>query len=276
MVPLDFLRFIIAIPFFLYASYSDWKDRLITPLVWFILGLFAFGFNIYQFYSLENLIALVPSMIIFYEWFFEWEEGERFIEYTLWILSGILFVYSTIIQASPPILVMFIMLLLFRVLHRAKIIRGRADARALMTIAILQPTYPEFFNFPLFKPELIEIVELTFPFVFLTLLYTAIVSLIFLLLLFLRNLLRGDVGFPEMFIGYRIPIGEVNSKHVWLMERVENGEHVLYVHPTEHKNEDLINLQRIGRTRVWVQPKIPFIIFITIGLITAYLLGNFI
>jgi len=276
MVPLDFLRFIIAVPFFLYASYSDWKERLITPLVWFFLGFIAFGFDLYQFYSVEGVIAIIPSIIIFYEWFFEWEKRERFIQYGLWVISMILFAYSVTLEVHPALLVMFIMLILFRILHKIRIIRGRADARALMTIAILQPLYPEFFNFPFFKPEFIEIVELTFPFAFLTLLYTAIVSLIFILLLFLRNLLRGDVGFPEMFIGYRLSLEEVNKKHVWLMERVENGEHVLYIHPKEHKNEDLISLKKIGRNKVWVQPKIPFIIFITIGLVAAYLLGNFI
>jgi len=276
MLPLDFLRFLVAVPFFLYASYSDWKERLITPLVWFFLGLFAFAFDIYQFYSLEGIIALLPSIIIFYEWFFEWEKREKIGQYALWIISGTLFVYSITLNVPPALSVMFIMLIIFRALHAMKIIRGRADVRALMTIAVLQPLYPEFFNFPIFKPEFMEIVELTFPFAFLTLLYTAIASLIFLLLLFVRNILKGDTGFPEMFIGYRLSIDEVNKKHVWLMERVENGEHVLYVHPKEHTVEDLIQLKKIGRERVWVQPKIPFIIFITIGLMAAYLLGNFI
>ncbi|RLG40805.1 MAG: peptidase A24 [Thermoproteota archaeon] len=273
---LDLIRFIIAIPFFLYASYSDWKDRLISPLVWFILGFFAFAIDFYQFLSLTGIIALIPSIIIFYEWFFEWENREKILQYSLWVISFAIFFYSIFTQAPPALLVMFLMLVIFRTLHKIKIIRGRADVRALMTVAILQPLYPEFFNFPIFKPELLEIVELTFPFAFLTLLYAAIASLLFILVLFLRNLIRGDIGFPEMFIGYRIPLDEVNKRHVWLMERVENGEHVLYIHPKEHTHEDLISLKKIGRDRVWVQPKIPFIIFITIGLLAAYLLGNFI
>ena len=187
-----------------------------------------------------------------------------------------IFIYSILAWAPPALLVMFIMLVIFRGLYIIKIIRGRADVRALMTVAILQPLYPEFLNFPIFKPQMIEIWELTFPFAFLTLLYAAIASLIFILLLFLQNLIRGDTGFPEMFIGYRMPLEDVDKKHVWLMERVENGEHVLYVHPKEHTREDIRALKSIGREKVWVQPKIPFIIFITIGLLAAYLLGNFI
>lgn len=273
---LDLARFIIAIPFFLYASYSDWKERLISPMVWFILGFFAFGIDLYQYHSLRSIIAILPSIIIFYEWFFEWEEKERVIQYSLWILALSLFTYSIILNAEPALVVMFIMLLIFRGLHAIKVIRGRADARALMSVAILQPTYPFFLSFPFFIPKYVEIVELTFPFAFLTLLYAAIASLIFILAIFVRNMLRGDLGFPEMFIGYRIPVDEVGKKQVWLMERVVNGEHVLYVHPHEHTPEDIENLKKIGRDRVWVQPKIPFIIFITIGLFSAYLLGNFI
>ncbi len=273
---LDLLRFIIAIPFFLYASYSDWKERLISPMVWFILGFFAFGIDLYQYHSLASIIAIIPSIIIFYEWFFEWEKEERIIQYALWTLAIALFAYSITLKADPVLIVMFIMLLVFRGLHAIKVIRGRADARALMSVAILQPTYPFFLSFPVFVPNYVDIVQLTFPFAFLTLLYAAIASLIFIFAIFIRNIIRGDIGFPEMFIGYRIPIEDVGKKQVWLMERVVNGEHVLYVHPKEHSPEDIENLKKIGRLKVWVQPKIPFIVFITVGLFAAYLLGNFI
>ncbi len=272
----DLARFIIAIPFFTIASYQDWKDRLINPTIWFILGFIAFGLDIYQFPYLAGIMGLIPSVILFYEWFFEWEKKEMRIQYTLWFIATGIFIYSVISYSPPPLLVMFILLVIFRALHKIKVIRGRADARALMSVAILQPVYPSFFIFPLFIPPYLEIVELTFPFAFLTLLYAAIVALLFILYVFLRNIARRDIGFPEMFIGYRIPVDEVDKRHVWLMERVENGEHVLYVHPSSHTKEDIEKLKKIGRERVWVQPKIPFIIFITVGLIFAYLLGNFI
>ncbi len=273
---LDLIRFLIAIPFFLYASYSDWKERLISPMVWFILGFFAIGLDIYQFHSLNSIIALLPSIIIFYEWFLEWEGKEKYIQYALWCISALLWLYSIFASAEPALIMMFVMLVIFRGLYWLKIIRGRADARAMMSVAILQPHYPKFLNFPVFVPEHLEIVQFTFPFAFLTLLYAAIAALIYILGMLLRNLIRRDIGFPEMFIGYRIPIDEVEKKQVWLMERVVEGEHVLYVHPDEHTEKDIEALKRIGRKRVWVQPKIPFIIFITAGLFAAYLLGNFI
>ncbi len=272
---IDLLRFIVALPFFAYASYSDFKERLISTWVWFFLGIFAVGFAILQFPDIYSVIALLPSIIIFYEWFFEWDH--KWVSYLFYAIAAEIFLYSlTFITLVVPFVVMFLMILFIRGMHAGKIIRGRADARALMTIAILQPLYPHFLGFPIFIPQYVEIMQITFPFVFLVLLYSAIAALFYLLFVFFRNLARKDTGFPEMFIGYRIPIDEVDKQHVWLMERVVNGEHVLYVHPHEHKKEDLEALKKIGRDRVWVQPKIPFIIYITAGLILAYLIGNFI
>ncbi|NPA75408.1 MAG: peptidase A24 [Euryarchaeota archaeon] len=275
MHTLDLLRFVVALPFFIYASYSDLKERLISTWVWFILGIFAVAFLVIQFPTLHGIIAIIPLVIIFYEWFFEWEH--RWVPYVFYGIAGAIFLYSlTFVHEVYPLSIAFLMLLFVKLMHHLKIIRGRADARALMTVAILQPLYPSFLSFPIFTPQYVEIVEITFPFMFLVLLYAAITSLFYLLGILFRNLSRGDTGFPEMFIGYRIPIDEVDKKHVWLMERVVDGEHVLYVHPREHKKEDLEALKKIGRDRVWVQPKIPFIVFITAGLIMAYLIGNFV
>ncbi len=272
---LDLLRFLIALPFFLYASYSDLKERLISTWVWFILGIFAFAFLIIQFPTVEGIIAIVPLAIIFYEWFFEWDHA--WVSYVSYAIAGAFFLYSLqYIHTMYPLSIAFFMMLFVRIMHYFKIIRGRADARALMTVAILQPLYPSFLSFPIFMPAYVEIIEVTFPFMFLVLLYSAIASMVYLMAILSRNLSRGDTGFPEMFIGYRIPVDEVDKHQVWLMERVVDGEHVLYVHPREHKKEDLEKLKEIGRDRVWVQPKIPFIVFITAGLILAYLVGNFI
>ncbi|MCD6275309.1 MAG: peptidase A24 [Thermoplasmata archaeon] len=281
---LDLLRFVVAVPFFIYASYSDLKERMISTAVWFFLGIFAVIFNVYQYLSLLGIIALLPSIIIFYEWFFEWEN--KFVPLVLYIISSILFFYALILSILHwgkvpnvvPLLLITILMVIFRVLHHFRVIRGRADARALMTIALLQPTYPTylFSSFPIFVPRYVKIVQLVFPFTFLVILYAGIFFFIFLISLFIFNLLRGDFGFPEMFMGYRMPLEEVNRHHVWLMERVIDGEHVLYLSPSEHTKKDLESLKNIGRNRVWVQPKIPFIVFLTFGLICAYLIGNFI
>ncbi len=281
MLSLDLVRLLISLPFFIYASYTDWKERLISTGVWFFLGIISFALLLYQFHSYVEILAIIPAVILFYEWFVEWKN--KIYSYAFISLALIIFFIAVFLAIEKgvygitPLFVMTVLLILFRALYAAKIIRGRADARALMSIAILQPVYPRhiFSVFPLWVPRYVELVEITFPFAFLVLLYTGIIFALFLLSLGIRNLIKGHTGFPEMFMGYMLPLEEVNRHHVWLMERVVNGEHVLYLNPSEHTDEDIKALKKIGRTEVWVQPKIPFVVFITAGLLLAYLLGNF-
>ena len=275
----DALRLIISLPFFIYASYQDYRDRMIDNRIWFYLGIIAILFNIIYFWELGwKLIFLIPAIMIFYEWFYDWERiGIRLL---LYLLISIFLIYpfislSLLYQVYPLLLIAFLMLFI-RFLHLIKTIRGKADARALMLIPLLQPLYPKLGIFPIFIPQYVGFVQVAFPFLFLVLLYASLIAVGYCIYLSLLNILRGDLGFPEMFIGYRINLDEISHKHVWLMERIENGEPVLYIHPEEHTQEDIEKLKKFGRTRVWVQPQMPFIIFITIGLILAYLIGNFI
>lgn len=278
MISLDLLRFILAIPFFVYASYSDLKERLVSTAVWFFLGIFSIGILFYQYHTPIHILAILPSIILFYEWFVDWDKVYSYISIAVSLLLFLFALLYAILKKIyiTPLLVMTLLILLFRALYRIRVIKGRADARALMSIALLQPTYPRslFSIFPIWTPKYVEIVEITFPFTFLTLLYAGIFFLLFLLGMGIMNALKGDIG-REMFIGYRLPLDEVQHHHVWLMERVVDGEHVIYLSPCEHTQEDIEHLRRIGQDKVWVQPKIPFIVFITAGLFAAYLLGNF-
>ena len=73
MTSLDLLRFILAMPFFIYASYSDLKERLVSTAVWFFLGIFSIALLFYQYHTLIHILAILPSIILFYEWFVEWD-----------------------------------------------------------------------------------------------------------------------------------------------------------------------------------------------------------
>ena len=273
---LDLLRFLLAIPFFTYASYQDWKERLVSPQIWLLLGILAVGMEIHQFPSLEALIPIASASIIFFEWFFEWEGREKIFQIFLWLVGLSLIPLAMYLHAPPVLIVTALLMPIFRAFYRAGILKGRADARAIMSVALLQPNYPSFLGFPIFVPEFVDVVEITFPFAFLVLLYAALIAILLIPALFILNALRRDFGFPEMLLGYRVPLDSVNKGKFWLMERIVDGEHVLVIRPGEHTEDDLRKLREIGRERVWVQPKIPFIVFITAGLFLAYILGSFI
>jgi preflagellin peptidase FlaK len=93
---------------------------------------------------------------------------------------------------------------------------------------------------------------------------------------FFRNLARRDFGFPEMFLGYRMDIADVQKHFVWPMEAVQDDEIVLMLFPKRSGDVkvELEKLKAKGLERIWVTPKDPFIIPMTLGIVFSVIIGN--
>jgi hypothetical protein len=67
-----------------------------------------------------------------------------------------------------------------------------------------------------------------------------------------------------------------SGKHIWLMERMQDGQHIVYTRPRrdEDLGKELQKLRNTGRSRIWVTPKIPFIPAILAGSLITALVGN--
>jgi len=91
-----------------------------------------------------------------------------------------------------------------------------------------------------------------------------------------RNLAAREFNLPYGFLGYKMDVTALRQKQVWLMENLEDGKIVRHTRP--HRNEDLGKeaelLKASGVSRVWVTPKVPFIIPITASLIFTAVVGN--
>jgi preflagellin peptidase FlaK len=88
------------------------------------------------------------------------------------------------------------------------------------------------------------------------------------------NAVRKDFGFPEMILGYKMDIVEVEKKFVWPMERIVEGERVIVLFPKKKEDDSLKKLKEEGVLRIWITPKIPFILFLTASFIISVFLGN--
>jgi preflagellin peptidase FlaK len=99
-----------------------------------------------------------------------------------------------------------------------------------------------------------------------------VIGLLLGLLVF--NATKRDFGFPEMLLGYKMDIDEVEKKFVWPMERVIDGERVMILFPRKTDKESLKKLKEMDVKRIWITPKIPFIMFITAGFALSVFLGN--
>jgi preflagellin peptidase FlaK len=58
------------------------------------------------------------------------------------------------------------------------------------------------------------------------------------------------------------------------MERVVDGERVLVLFPKKIEKDNLKKLKDMDIKRIWVTPKIPFILFITAGFLISAIVGN--
>ncbi len=164
-----------------------------------------------------------------------------------------------------------------------------ADAKCLISVAVLFPTSPSLVilshRFPLFSPVLPEV----FPFALSTLMNAALLGVVVPLFLGFRNLLH--LGFGRfwqqlglVFTSYQIPIAQLaKRKHVRLIYPCPDKDGQLGRAPAfsgVEINDEIIkqleSYQKAGKlgNDVWVTPELPFIAFITAGFIVALLVGN--
>jgi preflagellin peptidase FlaK len=130
-------------------------------------------------------------------------------------------------------------------------------------------------DFPLIQiPS--ELVQYFFPFVILVLFNAALFLMVFPISFAFYNAIKGDSKFPLMFFGYKMNVDDARSKFVWTMERVEEGERKTSLFPKgDYKHDEILDeLEAVGADKIWVTPKIPFLIPLTISLIFSAFVGN--
>lgn len=164
---------------------------------------------------------------------------------------------------------------------------GGADAKALICIAAIFPTHPQFAilsqQFPVYgsAPE-------AFPLAMLTILYGSLLALLVPTFLFFRNLqklgVRGVLSnLGKAFLGYRVPLGQLaacrNVKLLHVYEKNNGNVHRRF-RPGGMRVDDttLEMLRRYHKQRqipgeVWVTLDLPFLVFITCGFVATAFLG---
>lgn len=155
------------------------------------------------------------------------------------------------------------------------LLAGGADAKALMVLAVLLPAPVEW--------QWADVALPAWP----SPIPGALVVLANSLVLFAAaplglaayNLVRGDLRFPAMFLGYRLSIEAAEASFVWIVDRVRpDGSLGQVLFPSrlgdEEYRENVGRLREKGRSRVWVTPKIPFMLPLLGGYMAAFLLGD--
>lgn len=269
------------------ASLSDWRSRMASDVYWIVLGTFGLTFLTFQIYvdgvSPLYYLFLFPLGVFFYDIYWDRptlfeKEGEE-LALALYVsafivLSALIVIFQTdaYLWELMSILVVFLIIIL---LYYFDIVKGGADAKALIALAILFPMYPSFGGFPLVHiPS--DLIQFLFPFAILILFNAALFLMIFPISFALYNTIKGDAKFPYIFLGYKMDISEARKKYVWAMERIEDGERLAALFPRgDYPHEEILDeLEASGAKSIWVTPKIPFLIPLTISLMFSVFVGN--
>lgn len=290
-------RLAIGTAFLLVAARSDVRTRKVRDPLWIALGSIGLILLAVEL-SLEPLDLATPALlgssaILFYAIFFGAslfdEDGFhlRPVRLALFALAAALFVTPAAIhsargevlsQGTLELYSMPVMVVVYQLFYRARILHGGADAKALIALSLLVPTYPDMTPFPLFgtDPRVQGMLRVVLPFSLVIWVNAAVLFLVVPVVLLVVNGIRGDLAFPQAFLGYRVRTDSM-PRHAWLMEKIDRrGDHMLVLFPKRGGNPaaDLARLREAGVDRVWVTPQIPFMVPLVGGFLLAFLVGN--
>ena len=268
-----------------YASVLDLRTRRVPNAFWIALsalGVFLVPVRIaIDEAPMEYAVILIPVLTILADVF--WDSGENSNHSRLLPAAkyGAALVVTAALGATwidevyfQPLLAVPVMMMVIVLMYMLDLIRGGADAKALISLAILFPVYPSIMSFPLISAD--GTMQILFPFAISVLTNAAIIVAFLPLVFLVTNLVRRDMKSPQIFLGYRMEIEKVTEKHVWLMERIIDGRRIYYTRPKieEDLSNELAMLKQAGISRVWITPKIPFIIPMFAGLLLTAIAGN--
>ncbi len=286
---LPLARFFVGILFLIVAAWKDLKTRQVPNKLWIFMGCIASVILAVDLLSQgagwKYYLIFIPILVLFMEAFYErpllYEEGKLNILVLGWLILPILTFFYQVLEiggeklfwslATIPIMMLLVFLFYF-----FRLIYGGADAKALLVIAVLVPFYPRIEMLNLFEmsTEVIQAMQLFFPFTLVILLNSSLILLVLPMIYFFINLKNGDIGFPQMFFGYRKNVDEIPDSFVWPMEYYEGGKKRFQYMPRGDSEEDHLSLVEHGQRIAWVTPKIPFLVPMCIGFLLSYVIGN--
>lgn len=270
-----------------YASVLDWRTRKVGNHVWMVLSALAIALLVTRVTTdeapLEYLLVLVPVLAVLADVYGPsgesggWARALPVASYAVAIVAtiylGYLWADDTYFAhlLTAPVMMMAVV-----VMYMLDIVRGGADAKALMALSVMFPFYPHFGPVPLVAAEGTW-AEIMFPFSFVVLVTAAVIVAFAPVAFAARNLAAGEFELPYALLGYKMDAGDAKARKVWLMERVEDGVHRRFTRPRRDEDlaEEVDRLVSAGHRRLWVTPKIPFIVPMTIALAFAAVVGNF-
>lgn len=272
----DLIKVLIVTVIMASACVSDWRKREASELHWALMGGAGMVFTALhgggEIWARAMVVSGMALMLFDLLVDRDVGAGEQVMIYAaiaaLFLIPAAMSDWSFRMVAIPMLATYAIMLLLYHF----ELMKGGADVVCLIAMGMVFQHYPVLNGIPLIGPATgIRDAVYLFPlFVLMTaLIMTAAVMLIYFVAV---NIRRGDTG-TMMFFGYRMDLEDVPGSMVWPMQDVIGGELVM-VRGAVDDPDAVLRLRDAGAERIWVTPKIPFLIPIFAGFLFMVVIGN--
>ncbi len=246
------------------ASFHDVRSRLIPDIHWKLVCLMAAVAVLFE-YEIECAVLLVAGYVILSAYMF----SERLVG-----AAGVVAVAAGcavlalpyVLYSEPSGLVTAVMFLFMLVLYSTGLLRGGGDAKAMMSLSMLLPVYPEG-SCILWEP--VYPAAYAFNPVFSIMLLALLISLLYGVKTIGLSRKQGAKGFSS----YRMTVEEARTSFVWPLEDIVDGKKVR-IKAGGIPKEVFDRLEAAGIDQVWVTPMIPFVLPITIAYAIVLILGS--
>ena len=259
------------------ASIHDWREREIPDWHWVALFVMATCLSVSDVLvnGLGPIGFLMPFTIaiIAFDCIYD---RESTVVFDLCIYAMIAVMSITVLtQVENDIAKNFVSIpvtyAVMSILYYTGIVKGGADAKSIICIASVFPTYPQMLGLPIIDVPDGPISQFMTP-AFAVLTMALVISLGYGVYNIVRNLIEGNIRVPQMFLGTIMPLEVARNSKVWPMEEVVGNNVELLASANE--DEDIWDkLESAGEKNVWVTAIIPFLIPITIAYILMISIG---
>ncbi len=255
--------FAVAVLVLLSASLHDIRSREIPDWHWVLLCIMALFCTFLRYNPLPA--AVISSSYVLMILFLFVERVKGVIAVAVLAGSAVLTLVSYELTKELSMWVTLLMLIFILALYLTGLIRGGADAKAMVAISMLFPVYPDV-GCVLWEPE--YPIAYIFNPAFSTLIVGLLLSLLMAFYVLCRNLRCGRVSVTSFYMR----IEEARGYYVWPLEDVSDGRKVK-VRTQDDMDSIYDRLESAGFEDVLVTPMIPFIMPMTAAFILVMILG---